>query len=93
MRTIIAVMLSWPPRAFARSTSCPAACAGGTRAGDVEDLAGVDEIAEPVGAEDEDVARDVRDRLGAELDLDLLRDAERAHDLVRVGMLRRVLGA
>ena len=29
MRTIIAVMLSWPPRAFARSTSCPAACAAG----------------------------------------------------------------
>ena len=70
----------------------PGGLRGRARAGDVEDLGRRDEIAEAVRAQDEDVARDEEDRLRAHVDLDVLRDAERAHDLVRVGMVRRVLG-
>ena len=71
----------------------PRGLRGRLRPGDLEDVGRPDEIGETVRAEDEDVARDVRDRLGAHVDLDVLRDPERAKDLVRVGMLRGVLGA
>ena len=86
------VMLSWPPRAFARSTSLPAACAGGSELTIREDVRRLDEIAQAVGAEDERVAGDVRERLRSDVDLDVVVDPERAGDLVRVGVDRRLLG-
>ena len=64
---------------------------GGIGAHDSEDLGWLDEIAQPVGAEDERVPRDVRDRLRADLDLDVVVDAERAGDLVRVRVRRRLI--
>ena len=86
-------MLSWPPRAFARSTSLPDRLAGGLAADDRRGSRVLDQIAQAVGAEDERVAGHVVQRLRPQLGLDLRRHPERPRDAVRVRMVRRLLRA
>ena len=59
---------------------------------DLQHLARLDEVAHPVGAQDERVARDVPDGLAPHLDVDVVVDAERARDLVRLGVHRGLRG-
>ena len=90
-------MLSSPPPAFAASTSARAAARdrrGAARAS-VEDLVVGDHRRQPVGAEQEDVARLRLDRERVDVDVGIGAERARDHRALRMGLrlLRRELAA